>query len=291
MYRTILISLGYSRKAVDRVAKDPFRLISFYFGVARRLITLRRRKIHKSRRFACPEQYLGALAEIEGLIKTGGNLSRYLSNSIKELKNVDTLLNGWGVHHLHLGDRVVSKKGKSEGFMKRTDPLLLCYFTNTDAYLLDVMVDHDSFESQSVVDILNENWPHLLDEFRMPDVTPYRQLSRDDTYKLMHSGYMLFVTAQDGTAYMPPGGGVVSSRENASDTIMTSRLLNYLNYMQEDLIRFLKADSSALTYESPTKLRLCVDRGKYCVRNLDNDDVYEVPEPGVVVRMKGAWGW
>ena len=287
----MLISLGYSEKAVNRVAKDPFRLISRYFGVARRLITLRRRKIHKSRGFACPEQHLGALAEIESLIKTGDNLSRYLSNAITELKNVDTLLNGWGVHHLHLGDRVDSKKRKNKGFMKRTNPLLLCYFTKEYAYLLDVMVDHDSFESQSVLDIMHENWPHLLDEFRMPDITLYPELSREDAYKLMNSGYMLFVAAQDGTAYMPPGGGVVSSRENASDTIMACRLLNDLNYMQEDIIRFLKTDSSALTHESPIKLRLCVDRGKYCVRNLDNDDVYEVPEPGVVVQMKGAWGW
>ena len=288
----MLIALGCSEKSVNRVAKDPFRLISFYFGVARQLITLRRRKIHKSRGFACPEKHLGALAEIESLIKTGGNLSRYLSNSIRrELKNVDTLLNGWGVHHLHLGDRVDSKKGKNQGFVKRTDPLLLCYFTNTDAYFLDVMPDHDSFEFKPVLDIMHENWPHLIDESRMPDIAPYPQLSSEDTYKLVDSGYALLVTAQDGTAYMPPGGGVVSSRENASDTILTNRLLSYLNQTQEEIVRFLKIDSGALTHESPIKLRLCVDRGKYCVRNLDNDDVYEVPEPGVVVRMKGAWGW
>ena len=128
MYRRMLISLGYSEKVVDRVARDPFKLISFYFGVARRLITPRRRKIHKSRGFVCPEKHLGALAEIESLIKAGDNLSRYLSNNITNLKNVDTLLNGWGVHHLHLGDRVDSKKGKNKGFMKRTDPLLPLLF-------------------------------------------------------------------------------------------------------------------------------------------------------------------
>ena len=139
---------------------------------------------------------------------------------------------------------------------------------------------------------MRENWPQLLDEFRMRDVTLYPpDLSREDTYKLMNSGYMVLVAAQDGTVYMPPGGGVVSSRENASDTMMTSRLLSYLNYMQEDIILFLKTDSNAVTHESAIKLRLCVDRGKYCVRNLISDDVYEVPEPGVVVQMKGAWGW
>ena len=84
--------------------------------------------------------------------------------------------------------------------------------------------------------------------------------------------------------------GLTNSMENAGDTIMTNRLLSNLNQMQEEIVRFLKTDSGALTHESPIKLRLCVDRGKYCVRNLDNDDVYEVPEPSVVVRMQGAWG-
>ena len=290
MFRRFLISLDYDANAVNRVAKYPDRMISSYYGATRRLITLRRRKIHKARSFACPEKHRKALAEIESLINTGANLRRHLSTKIKELKDFDTLLKGWGVHHLHLGDRVASKKGKNEGFVKRCDPLLLCYFTETDAYFLDV-IDHDSFESHRVVDILQQNWPHLLDKFRKPDIALYpADLSNEDTYKLVHSGYMTFATARDGTVYMPPGGGVMWSRDNFNDAIMTDRLLNSLSRMQSAIVRFLQTDSSA-THESPIRLSLCVDRGKYCVRDLDNDEVYEVPEPGVVVRMEGAWGW
>lgn len=292
MFRRFLISLKiYDEDAVNRVAKNPERIISAYYGVTRRLITLRRRKIHKARCFACPEKHRKALADIENLINTGGDLKNHLSTKIKELKDLDTLLKGWSVHHLHLGDGVDNRKGKNEGFVKRDDLLLLCYFTETDAYFLDV-IDHGSFESHRVIDILKENWPHLLDEHCVPGTELYpSDLSNEDIYKLMHSGYMTLVKAQDGTVYMPLGGGVSWSigRDNFNDVIMTSRLLNSLSRMQEKIVGFLQTDSAS--HESPIRLSLCVDRGKYCVRDLDNDDVYEVLESGVVIRMKGAWGW
>ena len=107
------------------------------------------RRIHKSNRFSCPERHLGALAKIEELIVTGGDLTPYLSDDIMELKNVDAMLNVFGVHHLHLGDSIITK-GKKRGFTKRTPPLLYCYFTGTNAYFIDVM-DHESFGSQTVI--------------------------------------------------------------------------------------------------------------------------------------------
>ena len=290
MYRRSLIRFGYDRRSVNRVAKNPVRLLTYYYGVTRRLVTPRCRKIHKARGFACPEKHRKALAAIERRITNGDDLSPHLSTKIGELKNVDTLLNGWGVHHLHLGDRV-EKKGKNEGFVQRDDPVLLCHFTETDAYFLEV-IDHDSFSSQSVIDIMLNNWPSLLSARHLPGVTLHpADLSNEDVFKLTEAGYMTPVAAKDGSVYMPAGGGASASRDNLNDVIATNRLLTYLSDMQKTIVRHLQANRDPLADEPQVRLMLCVDRGKYCVRDLDTDDLYEVPAPGVVLKMEGALAW
>ena len=172
------------------------------------------------------------------MIAAGDDLTTYISNDIMELKNVDVMLNLLGVHHLHLGERV-EQEGKSRGFIGRTKSLLFCYFTDTEAYSIDVM-DHDSFGSQSVIEIVHENWPVLLDGFRIPDVTPYVPLSGEQTFDLTRAGYSTFVTTRDGTVYMPPGGGVMWSGENAIDIMKTNQLLNRLHHMQTSIIQFIE---------------------------------------------------
>ena len=285
--RDTLISLGYRQHSVDRVANDPHRLISCYFGVTRRSISSHPREIHKSNRFSCPERHLGAFAKIEKMIATGDDLTAYFSRKIMELRNVDVMLNAWEVHHLHLGERVESK-GKNKGSKERTKSLLYCYFTDTDAYLIDVM-DHDSFGSQTVIEIMHENWPELLHGFRIPGVTPYVRLSDEQTFELTRAGYSTFATTRDGTVYMPPGGGVMWSGDNAIDIMKTNQLLNRLHHMKTSIMRFIERDkdSGVPPYTFPIELRLCVLDNEYCVEDVENGDIYRVAEYGVV-RMSGG---
>ena len=286
--RDTLIALGYRQHSLDRVANDPHRLISCYFGVTRRRsISSHPREIHKSNRFLCPEGHLGALAKIEKMIATGDDLTAYFRRKIMELRNVDVMLNAWRVHHLHLGERVESK-GKNKGSKERTKSLLYCYFTDTDAYLIDVM-DHDSFGSQTVIEIMHENWPELLNGFRIPGVTPYVRLSDEQTFELTRAGYSTFTTTRDGTVYMPPGGGVMWSGDNAIDIMKTNQLLNRLHHMQTSIMRFIERDkdNGVPPYTLPIELRLCVLDNEYCVEDVENGDIYRVAEYGVV-RMSGG---
>ena len=280
--RDTLISLGYRPHSVDRVAKDPHRLISYYFGVIRRTISSHPRKIHKSNKFVCPMRHLGALAKIENTIAAGDDLTAYLSKDIMELKNVDVMLNLWGVHHLHLGDKV-EPKGKNSRSIRRTQSLLFCYLTETDAYFIGVM-DHDSFGSQIVIDIVHENWPVLIDGFRIPDVELYPPLSAEQIFDLTRAGYSTLTTTRDRTVYMPPGGGVMWSGDNALDIRKTNRLLSRLHDMQTSIIQFIEIveDRSVRPYAMPIELRLCVLDGEYCVEDVEHGDVYRVAEYGVV---------
>ena len=92
-------------------------------------------------------------------------------------------------------------KGKNKGSKERTKSLLYCYFTDT-AYLIDVM-DHDSFGSQTVIEIMHENWPELLHGFRIPGVTPYVRLSDEQTFET-RAGYSTFTTTRDGLSTCHP---------------------------------------------------------------------------------------
>ena len=284
--RERLILARYPQHSVDRVARDPHRLISYYFGVFRRVISHQPRRIHKSNRFSCPERHLGALAKIEELIVTGGDLTPYLSDDIMELKNVDAMLNVFGVHHLHLGDSIITK-GKKRGFTKRTPPLLYCYFTGTNAYFIDVM-DHESFGSQTVIQIVHENWTDLLSQYRMPGIVLYPQLSDEQTFALSRAGYSTPISMGDGTVYMPPGGGVMWSRDNADDIMKTNRLLNRLHEIQTSIVQFIdrEEDRRVSRYTFPIRLRLRILDNEYCVEEVETGDLYWIAEYGVV-RMNG----
>ena len=279
--------LRYSKKAVDKVARDPYRLISWYLGTTRRLIRLRPRRIHRSKEFSCPEQHMAALAKIERMIENGEDLTARISTDILQLKNVDVMLNCLGIHHLHLGERV-ERKGKDVGFIKRTPLLLYSHFTDTDAYFLDVM-DHEAFASQTVIDIMHENWPALLDEFRMTGVTPSPPLSAEDRFDLACAGISTLATTRDGTVYMPPGGGVMSSGDNADDIMATNRLMNHLHELQTSIVRFIEGDkgNQDAPYSFPIELRLCVVDNENCAKDVKNGDLYWVADYGVV-RMCGG---
>ena len=60
------------------------------------------------------------------------------------LKNLDGLLNEWGVHHLHLGTKSYSK---NHAFIARTGPLLLALIAEDDFYAINVYL-HGAWESQ-----------------------------------------------------------------------------------------------------------------------------------------------
>ena len=281
--------LRYSKRAVDKVASDPYRLISWYLGVTRRLIPARPRTIHKSKEFSCPEKHKDALVQIERVTREGEPLSSYISRDILQLKNVDVMLNYLGVHHLHLGDHI-DQKGSNKGFIKRTTSLLYSLFTDTDAYFIDVM-DHDSFGSQMVIDIVHENWPELLYKFRMTEVkSVYPPLSAEQRFDLTCAGYSTLVTTRDGTVYMPPGGGVMYSGDNADDIREANRLCNHLHQLQTSITRFIegsKGGEGGVPYKFPIELRLCFIDGDICAKDVKSGDIYWVAEYGVV-RMRAV---
>ena len=213
-------------------------------------------------------------------MSAGCDLNRYLSANIKNLVDRDTLLKGWNVHHLHLSTRMATK-GKNKGFVKRDDLVLLCYFTDTDAYLLEV-IDHDSFESAKPLDIMKQNWPSLLAQHRVPGVTLYPDdITPEQLFKLTECGYMTPLMDQAKNVYMPLGGGATGPLHSGDDLIMASKFLSFLRFMQDAIVDHVHKNSSdQRTYPIRLSLGADLDLRKWFVSDIDNGDRYDVPRAG-----------
>ena len=141
----ILESHGFD---VDR--KSDFETVCVgYHNLMRRLIPARKRRIHKSEQFECPERYRDGLAAVENEIESGLDLlprmSRRLVGSKASYDFCDDLLNHWGVHHLHLGVTSLNN-----GAIQGTKHVLFACFEEADAFLIGIY----SHVDWSKIDIL-----------------------------------------------------------------------------------------------------------------------------------------
>jgi len=181
-----------------------------YFSVKRRLISMQPRQVMRSRELqsrALSEVEKQALDMIEKQTMTGEALMPRLSKSIMRPDFNDGLLDDWGIHHLHLGNKI-----GQDGFFERGDPLLYVLVRADAVHFIDLL-DHSAFEDDQLLQIIHENWPEKIALFRVPGTVPGSlspQLSPEDRRKARKR---LTVTwqASDGTIYLPPGGGATTA--------------------------------------------------------------------------------
>lgn len=94
---------------------NPKEVCLKYFNLLNRLVESKPRKVLKSQCFYCPSRFRNALKTIEEKIEKGENITSYLSRRIRHLNIRDSLLDAWGIYHLHLGEKV-----RNNGFIERT---------------------------------------------------------------------------------------------------------------------------------------------------------------------------
>lgn len=103
-----------------------------YFNFIKRRILPKSREIKISKEFKCPKEYKEGLDILKSKIKKGEDLIPYLSKNILKVNYNDSLLNDWGIYHLHLG------KKKKDNFIERTGPLLFAKFDDENAYFINI---------------------------------------------------------------------------------------------------------------------------------------------------------
>lgn len=118
---------------------DASYLLERYFRARAKMILQRPRRVHYSAELRAKlgrleERYRQPLATIEERFKTGGDLTEFLSKLASNVEKPDAMLNDFGIHHLHLGE----KPSPNAKRVERSGAILLVWVGVDEAHLVDI---------------------------------------------------------------------------------------------------------------------------------------------------------
>lgn len=225
-------------------AKDAHELLVIYRNWQERLIRPVPRKVYRSQALSANPlaehpQYGPALEQIARMLEAGMEVTPHLSRNVvhgyqedasgqKFRKDLDLMLNDWGVHHLHLSTRI-----EADGFVERTGPLLFAFIKNNDAYLIDIM-DHGNWVCRHVFETMVKEWPEAELAHEVKGVIGLaREVSEADHKTLRKKHANAFVEI-GGTVYMP-SRGISAAGTSITATMAANRLIDTIDEAQQHL--------------------------------------------------------
>lgn len=207
----------------------------FYFNVRWKLLPTTKRNVHESHELRGNTLRPG-FAEVINVIKArslaGHSLAAFLSKKLtREPDYDDPLLNEWGIYHFHLGSRVP----QPDWYVARRGELLFAFAQPRDLYLLDIR-DHHAFQDDGLVDVLHQNWPHVIEPYRAVGFARCRsepKMSAATRRKARKAGLSVVTEVSDGTLYVAPGGGYMCSGLSSRVLSQSDDLLNLAKRLED----------------------------------------------------------
>ena len=214
--------------------KDTHELLVVYHNWASRLLQPRPRKVHQSAALAMNPLFIqlkAPLAQIVADIKDGRALTKYLSKRVlvvsqppgentklQRRRDLDLLLNDWGMHHLHLSTEI-----REDGFVERTGPLLFAVFKPDDAYLLDIM-DHGGWTSRHLLEVLVREFPESDSFHVIKGVSGLRKEHSEEDHRRLRNAGINTAFMIDSRAVWPREGmvstGTTIAASRAADALL-----------------------------------------------------------------------
>ncbi|WP_209369598.1 hypothetical protein [Priestia megaterium] len=235
--------------------KDTHNLLAALFNVQDKTVSVKRRRVYISEELKVKEveePYNDYLKQIRNKFKNGKDINPHLSGGSTKLYKKDPLLYDWGIHHLHLNNKLNSK-----GLIERSDYLLFFILKEDVVYFIDVskhkLEDRTEFSQQYLLGIVKRNWPYLLEPFKLP-VTLSRK-NDDKAHSLLRGAGIATFVDVDGEAYGLMGGGISSAKTNLTHTRKADDIIKSLRD-QENILKTAKKELKDLTSEfkiSPIK--------------------------------------
>lgn len=178
------------------------------------------------------------MKRLETEIENGANLNSYLSRSIMNCSKDDLMLYDWGIYHLHISDKLDTRK--SDGFMERSDLLLYALFDDDKAYFIKTINhkgENNMWTKKECLDIINDNWPHLLEPYVMKCLSKEQQYISDDERRIIRKNHgNTFITLNNGVVIMPPNMGLVCDGSPFKAVYAADYLKKQLNDVQSSII-------------------------------------------------------
>ena len=208
---------------------DAHSLLVIYFDWTRRFVPPVLWAVHRSQAlnnnsYLTDPNYQSAFDHIVAALHVGGDIGPHLSRGImigyesptrlaheaaqsttsamkakkvktKTRRDLDLMLNDWGLHHLHL-----SVNKEKDGWVTRTGPVLFAVFKPNQAYLIDIR-PHGSWYHEDLIRIIVEEWPDagIVGELKGISVPGMSTVQR----KEHREDYRVTAIVIDGRTYVP----------------------------------------------------------------------------------------
>lgn len=199
-----------------------------------------------------------AVGDIFAKFAKGEDVNGHLSKSSAKPAETDALLADWKIHHLHISNH---KDKPSDTFFARTGPVMFAHVASSDAYFIDIYPHGKGFPEtwtrQALFKIIDGNWPHLLDPYRIKGISGTSYTPSDLDLKQLRGAQVNTVVQVGNSFIVPPGGGLASDgtpTANVTRMLRTFRLIKQLESRVNDNSVKLKAEIASKNTVPETEL-------------------------------------
>ncbi len=238
---------GFLMQQIDRIATNE--LLVLYFDYDSQFIEPVRRSIRiaaelDTKLSTLPSCVQIAFEKMLEWIYAGVNINSFASRRLKrEIKPSSDFsrhnyqYNLYNITHFHLSAKEEDQYPalEEDGFSKRSDYLLLAFFEERAAYIVDIIkhptasVGQEDWFSKRLLVIIENNWPKLIEKHKMPDGMMLTEELDDAAIKQLTQNGLLTLIDTGKSLYMPPGMGVASAGNSIRTQIAVDRLCNTAN--------------------------------------------------------------
>jgi len=228
---------------------DLSNLLVHFFTVYSRRIPVIRWNVHISSKLEGRNEINDIIRKLE----SGENVNGLLSNKIKELnqaKHADLLRSEWGIYHLHFQE-------------SRSEELLFVFFNVNNAYLIDIMKHEKAggsvvtWTNTDLIQIMHDNWSHVIEPYIFKIDSNAPVLTTEQRRTLRKKAGNTTIVVNDGTEYMPLGGGFSCSKHPVNAVLQSDFLFLTVKQLQADVRDNYPVIKEALVeYTSAPSLKL-----------------------------------
>jgi hypothetical protein len=242
----VLRELPYDSADADLVAYlnglDAHGLLVVYHNWMNRLVRPQPRQVRKSRAFEQNPIFAQRKSDIDQIIadiEEGRDVRKYLSRDIKipvqnprkkskgRRRDLDLMLNDWGVHHLHISTQI-----EPNGFVKRDGPLLFAVFKPQVAYLIDVM-KHRDWTRVHVLEVLATEWSDEGVIYEVIGILDGPKSYTDEERAKKRAAGLSAPFVKINGRFFAPAGGITATGTSDNASINSGHIMRTLALFEE----------------------------------------------------------
>jgi hypothetical protein len=248
MRRCVLAELPHQQRDRTELAALKIRdLLLVYRNWRNRVVSNKPRRVHCSTALlsnptAADLVYKEALDQIVAFVESGTSIKPHLSRGIKHgfqgknrrksktyRKDLDLLLNDWGIHHLHLSTAI-----EADGFVARDGPLLFAAFGDGNAFFIDIF-SHGDWTREDVIRVIVREWPDAGIICETPNAAGLASPVSEQNREVLRKNHCNAFLAIDGRLYTPAGGGLSSSGVSIRNVLYVDKMLRTVEWFEDAL--------------------------------------------------------